>query len=141
MKKIFFAVLAAAAVFTQAALAENKISVAVDSFTFDVSLTSDANTQRPTIQLLDEQRSRVIYVGEGMSVQTADGTYTFQFAPFGVPKDLETGSYIVRIGGAGVETVEETVYFVNILDKSKALNLLDSAAAEQVESVLRGQPG
>ena len=137
MKKILFAVLAAAAVFTQTALAENRISVAVDSFTFDVSFTSDANTQRPTIQLLDEQRSRVVYIGEGVSVQSEDDTYVFQFKPFNVPKNLETGSYIVRIGGTGVETVEETIYFVNILDKSKALNLLNDAGAEQVESVLR----
>ena len=128
-RKIIIAasLLAAASVLASNAALAYEIEVRTDSFSVSASLVSDVNTERPTIQLLNGDKTEVIYMGEGTSQTNSDYTYTFSFETFGLPKTLETGNYILRIGGDGVETKETTIAFVNIIDKSDALNAVNEA--------------
>ena len=105
------------------------IKADISSFEFNVFMESSETTQRPTIQLLDAERKKVVYMGEGKSVfDDENDTYIFNFEKFSVPKTLETGAYILRVGGKGIVTEELRVNFINDLDKSNALNMLDSAS-------------
>ncbi len=113
-----------------------EIDARISTFTVTASLQSDTNTSRPTIQLLDGEKKRVIYMGEGTSSKNADKTYMFSFEPFSVPESLETGEYVIRIGGAGVETAEKRISFVNVNDKGNALNEIN-AAVDKTEAIIR----
>lgn len=121
------AVTAAVMLAAQAAYAYD-IETDMDSFKMTVSLKSDTYTERPTIQVLDSGKTEVIYMGEGTSSENGDDTYTFEFETFSLPADLESGDYVIRIGGSGVPAKETTVAFVNINDKGAALNAVNAAA-------------
>lgn len=128
MKKKIFLILAAALISMQSAYAYD-IQVDINAFNFDVSLRSDETTERPALQLLNEERTKVLYMAEGISIPDDENyTYLFNFDTFGVPKSLPTGKYILRVGGMGIETKETTISFVNNLDKSDALNELNSSS-------------
>lgn len=104
------------------------IQTDISAFEFEVSLQSDETTDRPTVQMLDAEKTKVIYMGEGISRENADDTYTFEFDKFSVPKNLPTGDYIIRVGGKGILTKEAPISFINNNDKASALNELNVAA-------------
>lgn len=127
MKKTAALLLALTVMAAQTAYAYD-IQVDMNAFDFKVSLQSDETTERPTVQMLDKNKTKVVYMGEGTSSLNEDDTYTLSFDDFSVPANLPTGSYIIRIGGKGLATQETTISFVNNLDKANALNELNSAS-------------
>lgn len=137
IKKTAAALTAAVMLAAQAAYAY-EIDVKIDSFTVTASLRSDTGTERPTIQLLDSAKSTVLYMGEGTSTQNDDDTYTFSFEPFNVPSSLETGQYVIRIGGNGTAIEEQTISFVNVNDKGEALNAINSAS-DKVAAIIENK--
>lgn len=138
MKKMTAAVAAAVIMFTYSSALAYDVEVEMNSFTFDVSMRSDIQVERPTIQMFDKDKTKLIYVGEGESIQ--DGNeYVFTFDKFNVPSDLETGEYIIMVGGSGIEAAEKTIDFVNNDDKGNALNAVNEA--EDISKALQENAG
>lgn len=127
MKKLSALLLALTVITAQTAYAYD-IQVDMNAFEFEVSLQSDKTTDRPTVQMLDQEKTKVIYMGEGVSSLGKDDTYMLAFDAFSVPQDLPTGTYIIRVGGQGMPIRETTVSFINNTDKANALNELNGAS-------------
>ena len=126
MKKIAILLAAIIAVTSHTVLAYD-IKADVSSFTFNVSLQSDTISERPTVMVLNEDKTTVYYAGEGRSEKNDDGTYTLIFDSFSLPQDATTGKYVIRVGGDGTEISETTVDFINNNDRADALNELNDA--------------
>lgn len=136
MKKSIVILLTAAFLLCAVSASAYDIKAEIKAYTFDVTLQSDETTARPTIQLLNADKTSVLYVDEGKSTKNADGTYAFSFDEFNVPTDLTTGTYIIRVGGTGVDTVYKTVRFVNNNEKGEALERINDASTDTMSQVI-----
>ena len=85
----------------------------------DVTVTDTNNCQTPTIQLLDADKSEVLYSDEGSN---ENASYIFE--SFLLPMDAPSGNYILRIGENGTISELQLKYTsysdaVDVLEKIK----------------------
>lgn len=118
----------------------DNVSISAELNKLDVSVVSDKDLGRMTLQLLSGDGTAMIYMGQENSyaeeVKDASGKagYKYVFDSFNLPSDAATGEYILRLSGNDGEIVSKKYPFVNALDSVKFLNGLN--AAEDVNSFL-----
>lgn len=84
-----------------------------------VSVTSAAETGVPTLQLLNEDKTKMLYAAEG--TQTGDGCV---FESFSFPMNAASGSYILRVGGSG-EIAETAIKYTAYDEAVQSLKTID----------------
>lgn len=118
----------------------DNVSISAELNKLDVSVVSDKDLGRMTLQLLSGDGTAMIYMGQENSyseeVKDASGKagYKYVFDSFNLPSDAATGEYILRLSGNDGKIVSKKYPFVNALDSVKFLNGLN--AAEDVNSFL-----
>lgn len=118
----------------------DNVSISAELNKLDVSVVSDKDLGRMTLQLLSGDGTAMIYMGQENSyaeeVKDASGKagYKYVFDSFNLPSDAATGEYILRLSGNDGKIVSKPYPFVNALDSVKFLNGLN--AAEDVNSFL-----
>lgn len=85
-----------------------------------VSISETVGAEIPTLQLLNADKSKMLYTGEGIS---DDNGYSFE--SFSFPMNAESGSYVLRLGENG--TISETVIKYTAYDEAlRALKSIES---------------
>lgn len=118
----------------------DNVSISAELNKLDVSVVSDKDLGRMTLQLLSGDGTAMIYMGQENSyaeeVKDASGKagYKYVFDSFNLPSDAATGEYILRLSGNDGKIVSKKYPFVNAFDSVKFLNGLN--AAEDVNSFL-----
>ena len=118
----------------------DNVSISAELNKLDVSVVSDKDLGRMTLQLLSGDGTAMIYMGQENSyaeeVTDASGKagYKYVFDSFNLPSDAATGEYILRLSGNDGKIVSKPYLFVNAFDSVKFLNGLN--AAEDVNSFL-----
>lgn len=85
-----------------------------------VSVSDTLGVEIPTIQMLNEDKTRVIYTSEGYF-----NGEKYVFDDFSFPTDEKTGNYIIRVGENGKIT-ETKVYYVSYDETVEILKELSS---------------
>ena len=99
----------------------------------DVSVISDKDLGRMTLQVLNENGTEMLYMGQenGYTSKTvnSDGKteYKYIFDSFNFPTDADTGKYNFRLRGNDGAIVVKPYSFVNIYDNYYFLNGLNNA--------------
>ena len=118
----------------------DNVSISAELNKLDVSVVSDKDLGRMTLQLLSGDGTAMIYMGQENSyaeeIKDASGKagYKYVFDSFNLPSDAATGEYILRLSGNDGKIVSKPYLFVNALDSVKFLNGLN--AAEDVNSFM-----
>ncbi|MBP3360014.1 MAG: S-layer homology domain-containing protein [Clostridia bacterium] len=123
MKKIGVLICLISVFGTAAAAAEITTDVSIRKVT--VTVTDTLNAEKPTLQVLDKEKTRVLYTAEGI---LSEGKYIFDV--FSMGADEASGDYIVRIGENGKIT-ETTMYYASYTELVK---MIDAAKSETVTS-------
>ena len=78
------------------------IDVQVKLRRVSVSISDAEDVNIPTIQLLNSDKTKMLYTGDGRSENKE-----YKFDSFSFPSDAESGDYVLRVGGGG--SISETV--------------------------------
>ena len=117
MKKIFCCAAAAALTVGGTAFAAD-IDAHLILRKADVTVTDTLGVQTPTVQLLNAEKTKVLYADEG---RLENGSYLFD--SFSFPMDAQSGSYILRVGENGKIT-EISVKYTSYDEGIRALETI-----------------
>lgn len=122
MKKILCCLVLA---FAQTAASAAVLDVQVSLRQVRVSVTETDGAEIPTLQLLDKDKTAVLYSNDG---RLKAGEYVFD--DFSFPQDAATGDYVVRVGENGkiTEKVISYVSYDETVEILKRLSAGESAA-------------
>lgn len=130
MKKKAVLLLCAATMVNTSVYATN-IDARVDFRKVEISVTDTKEVEIPTIQILNKQKTKVLYTDEGIR----DGK-EYKFDNFTFPSDESTGEYIIRIGENGVIT-EKTVKYLSFDDIKNAIMDLKECGGDVFSALIR----
>lgn len=101
----------------------------------NISLECDSLCKRPTITLLNSDKTRALYVNDGIGEETEEG-YILKFDSFKIPSDVTTGALYLIIGGEDIEKTEATISYKAPGDIYDALKLINAATAETIHTTM-----
>lgn len=101
----------------------------------NISMESDSFCKRPTITLLNSDKTAALYVNDGTAEKTEDG-YILKFDSFKIPSDVETGTLYLRIGGENIVQTTASVSYKAPKDIYDALNQIDAAGEETIHTTM-----
>lgn len=115
------------------AFEKEDVNISTSLNKIDVSVTSDKDLGRMTLQVLDQNGTKMLYIGQENSytskAENSNGKteYKYVFDSFNFPSDAVTGNYNFKLRGSDGAIVVKPYSFVNIYDSYYFLNGLDAA--------------
>ena len=135
IKKIVICLAAALLCICTSVYAE-ELNVEISGFTVTIKLKTEKPTDIVTAQVLDKAKTKVY----GMLQQkeyTEEGGVRIYSARAELASDIPTGEYVVRAGGKGIKTQEETLRFVNENDKIAAYLAINGADKDDIYNIIK----
>lgn len=120
MRKIGAFVLGSLVAFNTVAASAATITESFELRNVTVTVTDTLKAEKPTMQLLDKNKTKMFYADEG--TLTDDEKYVFEFK---MASDMASGDYVIRIGENGTIT-EKTVYYPSYAEIVEMLTFCDS---------------
>ncbi len=120
MRKIGAFVLGSLVAFNTVAASAATITESFELRNVTVTVTDTLKEEKPTMQLLDKNKTKMFYADEGSL--TSDDKYVFEFK---MATDMASGDYVIRIGENGTIT-EKTVYYPSYAEIVEMLTFCES---------------
>lgn len=117
------------------------VSISKNLYKIDVSIISDEDLGRMTLQVMNERGTVMLYIGQENSYteeikgEDDEAEYKYIFDSFNFPTNAATGTYTFKLSGNDGKIVSKSYSFVNTLDSFNFLNGLN--AAEDVNNFLK----